>query len=283
MNTGYSINTLDYVNESIWFAKVHRVNLNLENPTTIQDKLFWLNLYEPDIRKTRCADKLYIRDYCKEKIGIDLCIPILKVYDSVDDINLDDLPEQFVIKCTHGSSMNIVVKNKSTFNFEEAKEKLKKWMSIDYAFNNHYEFHYHDIPHKIIVEEYKEDFTTHELRDYKFSCFNGVPKIMCVITNLFKPNETTNYYDMDFKPLGISLIYHPANYNLNIEKPAGFEKMIEYATKLSQDFKYVRVDFFSINGEVYLSELTFTPHAIVWLKFTDKKYDIELGNMLDIS
>lgn len=283
MENGYSINTLDYVNESIWFANVYGINLNLKNPTTIQDKLFWLNLYEPDIRKTRCADKLYIRNYCKEKIGIDLCIPILKVYDSVDDINLDDLPEQFVIKCTHGSSMNIVVENKSTFNFEEAKEKLKKWMSVDYAFNNHYEFHYHDIPHKIIVEEYKEDFVTHELRDYKFSCFNGVPKIMCVITNLFKPNETTNYYDMDFKPLGMSLRSHPANYDVVIEKPTGFEKMIEYATKLSQDFKFVRVDFFSINGQVYLSEMTFTPHAIVWLNFEDKNHNIELGNMLDIS
>lgn len=282
MENGYSINPLDYVNDVIHFAFFHGVKLNLKNPTTIQDKLFWLNLYEPDIKKTRCADKLQVRNYCKEKLGIDLCIPILKVYDNVDDINLDELPEQFVIKCTHGSSMNIIVKDKSTFDFEKAKEKLKKWMGIDYAFINHFEFHYHDIPHKIIIEEYKEDYATNELRDYKFSCFNGVPKMVCAITNLFKPNETTNYYDMNFKPLDISLVYHPANHNVIIEKPAGFEKMIEYATKLSQDFKYVRVDFFSINGKVYLSELTFTPHAIAWLRFTDDKYDIELGNILNI-
>jgi len=280
---GYSINPLDYLNQALNYAHRWKLDVNLENPTTIQDKLFWLNFYDQDIRKSRCADKLLVREYAKEKLGFDINIPILKVYDSVDDINLDELPDKFVIKCNHGSSMNIVVKDKSSFDFEKAKDKLRKWMSIDYALYNHYEFHYHDIQHKILIEEYKEDLKTNELRDYKFSCFNGVPKVMCAITNLFKHNETTNYYDMDFNPLtDMSLIYHPANYNVQIDKPKGFEKMIEYATKLSQDFKYVRVDFFSINGDVYLSEMTFTPHAIIWLRFNNPKYDLELGNMLNI-
>lgn len=105
---------------------------------------------------------------------------------------------------------------------------------------------------------------------------------MCVISNLFTPEEVTNYYDMKFNPLNISLVHHPANYDIHFDKPKNFDKMIEYATKLSQPFKFVRVDFFSINDEVYLSELTFVPYAGVYLKFKNPEDNIKLGKLLKI-
>lgn len=279
---GYSINPEDYLEEIEAINWYCHFGINLKNPVTLRDKLFWLNIYEPDILKSRCADKVLLRDYCKEKLGFDLCIPIIKVYTKPEEINFDELPNRFIIKCNHGSSMNIKVTDKSIINKEEIINQLREWQKIDYAFNKVcFEFHYHDIEKKIIIEEYRED-SSGELKDYKFSCFNGVPKMVCAICNLFTKDETTNYYDMDFNLLDYSLVYHPANKNVHFEKPKNFDKMIEYATKLSQDFKYVRVDFFNVDGTIYLSELTFTPHALFYLRFKNPEDEIKLGNMLKI-
>ena len=110
----YSIDTEKYIDKMISFVKrVSGLDINLKNPVTIQDKLCWLNIYEPMKLKTKCADKLLLHEYCKEKLGVDLCVPVIKVYNNTSEINWDELPDKFVIKCNHGSGMNIIVKDKS--------------------------------------------------------------------------------------------------------------------------------------------------------------------------
>ena len=104
-----------------------------------------------------------------------------KIYNNVDDITFDDLPEQFVIKCNHGSGMNIIVKNKSLLDIKSTKKKLSTWMNTDFAFQNGFEMHYHNIERKIFIEEYKSDEAQKEsLYDYKFWCFNGEPKLYTI-------------------------------------------------------------------------------------------------------
>ena len=110
----YSIDTEKYIDKMISFVKrVSGLDINLKNPVTIQDKLCWLNIYEPMKLKTKCADKLLLHEYCKEMLGVDLCVPVIKVYNNTSEINWDELPDKFVIKCNHGSGMNIIVKDKS--------------------------------------------------------------------------------------------------------------------------------------------------------------------------
>ena len=46
---------------------------------------------------------------------------------------------------------------------------------------------------------------------------------------------------------------------LRYKKPVNFDKMVELSKKLSEDFKFVRVDFYEVGGQLYLGELTFTP------------------------
>lgn len=171
MNTGYTINTLDYIDLLEREERKACVYLDLKNPKTLQEKICWLNIYEPNILKSRCTDKILLRDYCKEKLGIDLCIPIIAIYDKPEDIEWTKLPKQFVIKCNHGSSMNIIVKDFNKLDINATILKLKQWLDTDYAFAHGFEANYHDICRKIFIEEYKEDAATHELRDYKFSCF----------------------------------------------------------------------------------------------------------------
>jgi hypothetical protein len=91
------------------------------------------------------ADKYLVREWVKERIGEEYLIPLLGVYDKFDDIDFDKLPNQFVIKCNHGSGMNIIVKNKAELNLAEAKAKVDKWMSTNFAFCVGYELHYRDI------------------------------------------------------------------------------------------------------------------------------------------
>lgn len=269
----------EYKQKLIAIGKRVGLNLDLDNPKTIQDKINWMKLYDSTPLKTKCADKILVHDYCKEKIGEDLCIPILFTYNKIEDIEWDKLPNQFVMKCNHGSGMNIIVKDKKTMNKVDIKNKLARFMKDDFAFHVGYEMHYHDIPHRILVEKYMEDKGQKgTLVDYKFWCFNGEPKFMTVSDGY--GHGTMNFYDMNFLQLDMKRTDFK-NMPVEPKKPATFDKMIEYSKKLSEDFNFVRVDFYEINGKLYLGELTFTPGA-GFFKYTNKKYDRILGDMLTI-
>lgn len=251
---------------------------NILNPQTIQEKIQWLKIFDSSLLKTKCADKIRVHEYCREKLGTDICIPILKTYSKASDIKWDELPQKFVLKCNHGSGMNIVVKDKNGLNKADAINRLNKWMATDFAFQNGYEFHYHDIPRKIFVEEYKEDSTQKSsLFDYKFWCFNGTPKFMTI--NDGQGHGKMAFFNAKFEKMDVERVgFAPLP---NPVKPLNFGKMIEYAGKLSEDFKFVRVDFYEINGEVFLGEMTFTPGS-GFFNYTDKKYDKIFGDMLDL-
>lgn len=267
----------EYKNNLIAIGKRRGLELNLDNPVTIQDKVNWLKLYDSTPLKTRCADKIQLHEYCKEKIGKDLCIPILMVYDKVDDVNWEELPNQFVIKCNHGSGMNIIVKDKTKLDIADAKSKLTGFMKDDFAFHVGYEMHYHDIPHKIFVEEYKEDENQKEsLFDYKFWCFNGEPRFYTI--NDGHGHGDIVYYSMNDEVLDPYNLYNP---KLAYRKPENFDKMVEYAKRLSEDFKLVRVDFYEVDGMLYLGELTFTPGAGLF-KYKKPEYNKIFGDMLKL-
>ena len=264
-----------YKQPLINLAKRVGIGYNIDNPVTIQDKLNWLKIYDSTPLKTKCADKIQLHDYCKEKLGVDLCIPIIKVYDKVDDINWDELPNQFVIKCNHGSGMNIIVKDKNKLNIPETKIKLDGFMADDFAFHVGYEMHYHDIPHKVFVEEYMTDEKQQaSLFDYKFWCFNGEPKFFTINSGI--GHGDILYYWMNgelFNPYCVSV-------EKNVfEKPKTFDIMSICAKVLSEDFKFVRVDFYEINEKLYLGELTFTPGA-GFFYYRDGKYSKIIGDML---
>ena len=270
----------EYKDRLIAIGKRVGINLDLDNPKTIQDKINWMKLYDSTPLKTKCADKILVHDYCKEKLGVDLCIPILKIYDKVEDIRWDELPGQFVIKCNHGSGMNIIVKDKSKLNIPEAEAKLKRFMKDDFAFHVGYEMHYHDIPHKIFVEEYKEDENQkNSLYDYKFWCFNGEPKFMTVSDGFGHGNMT--FYNMDFTKSNLSRNdFTPIKKEM--EKPKNFDLMVEYSKKLSEDFKFVRVDFYEVSGVLYLGELTFTPGA-GFFKYRNQEDNKRLGDWISLN
>lgn len=238
-----------------WYFNKTGKTLNLDNPQTFNEKIQWLKLYDSTPLKTRLADKYLVRDWVKEKIGEQYLIPLLGVYDSFDEIDFDKLPDRFVMKCNHGSGWNIIVKDKTKLDKNEAKEKLNRWLKTNFAYVAGFELHYRDIKPKIIIEEYMDDGTG-DLRDYKYTCFNGKPEFIWIDSDRHSEHKR-NLYDLDWKQL---------NYKVNSkyltfpspQKPKCLKEMTKLAEILSAGFPYVRVDFYIINNKIYFGEMTFT-------------------------
>ena len=267
-----------YLKGREYVMKQRHKKYNESNIVTIQDKLNYLLIHESPENKTRLVDKILLRNYSQKILGKDICVPIIKIYKDVDEINLDDLPEKFVLKCNHGSGMNIVCKNKKIFNLTKAKQKLKKWLKINYGLNN-FEYQYINVERKIFAEKYLDD----NVIDYKFNCYNGEPKFIRTKVNINGKN-LNNHYSLNWTLTNIK--FNWGNYIrdplIDIKKPFNLDKMIYYARLLSKDFCFCRVDFYEINNIVYLGELTFAP-ANIDMNYNDENMRIYLGNLLDIS
>ena len=238
-----------------WWRRVKKQELDLDNPKTFNEKIQWSKLYDSTPIKTRLADKFLVRDWVAEKIGEEYLIPLLGVYDYFEEIDFDKLPNQFVIKCNHGCGYNIIVKDKSKLDLNEVKAKLDKWMTENFAFKWGVELHYRDIPPKIIIEKFMDDGTG-DLRDYKFTCFNGEPEFIWMDSDRHSEHKR-NLYDLQWNQLDYKVNSKYSTFP-SPEKPECLEEMVELARKLSADFNYVRVDFYIINNRVYFGEMTFT-------------------------
>ena len=252
-------------------------NKNIKNPKKLSEKIQWLKIHDVSLLTSYCADKIKLRDYCKEKLGIDICIPILAIYDKPEQIEWDKLPNKFVIKCNHGSGYNIVVNNKDKLNKNDVNKTLNKWINEKYGLLT-FELHYNLIKPKIFIEEFK-DFNGKTLADYKIWCFNGEPKFFTI--NYDFGHGNINFYNMNGEFLDISRTDFPSNKNRKDDMPKSLNKMIEYAKILSKDFKLVRVDFYEIDNQPILGELTFTPSSGN-LSFKNINTDKELGKLLEL-
>ena len=254
--------------------------LNLKDPKDINEKIqdIKLNDYRNNPVIGNCSDKYEARRYLTEK-GYESLLPKLYgVYFKPSDIKWSELPDEFVVKCTHGSGYNIICPDKSTFNTENAERDLRKWLK-EYYGKRLAEVQYKSIKRRIIVEEYLGS----DIEVYKFFCFNGEPRTMYVSVRGENGENAKylNYYNMDWELLDIRLEGHE-NSPYEIEKPADFEEMKNIAKSLSRDFKFVRVDLYNAKGKVYFSELTFTPTGGL-MKLKPEEILAEWGRWLRIN
>ena len=249
---------------------------NETNVKTFQDKLNYLLIYESPEEKTKIVDKILLRNYSKKIIGKDLCAPILKIYNNIEEINLDELPEKFVLKCNHGSAMNIFCEDKSKFDLLKAKHTLKNWLNINYGLLR-FEYQYLNVKKKVFAESLLDN----QIINYKFSCFNGNPKMIRVKSKINRVHFYNIYY-INWTKTNIEIDSKKYVLTNRFKKPKNLEKMVEYAKLLSSGFCYCRVDFYEVNNKLYLSEITFTPFNS-YFKYKNKKTAIYLGNLINIS
>lgn len=267
----------------IMFYKTFGRHIDWENPKSFNEKLQWLKVNDKKSEYTNLVDKYAVRDYIKNIIGEEYLIPLIGVWDKVDDIDFDKLPDQFVLKCTHGSACNIVCSDKSKLDIKEAKKKLKKWMKINYYYLSR-EWPYKNVKPRIICEKFMIDDKTAELRDYKFFCFNGEVKCSFVASERQTEEVKFDFFDRDWNALPFEN-YHPKSEE-KIYKPANYEKMLNLAEylykKIPATADFLRVDFYEINDKVYFGELTFY-HGAGYLNFNPEEYDYILGDWLKLS
>lgn len=268
----------------IFYRVKFKKPLDLKDPKTFNEKLQWLKLYNRDDLKSICADKYEVTNYAKECSCPEIVNEVYNLYNSVDEIEWDRLPEKFALKCTHSCATNIICNDKSKLDIEDAKKKLKKWMKEDYSLD-FAEIHYKKIKPRIICEKYLETDAGLFPVDYKLFCFDGEPKVAMVCSN--RGSEKTKFYlydnDWNIKPYNKNGVEAIKN---NLEKdtsnrPKTFPQMLEYAKKLSSPFPFVRVDFYEVDGKVILGEMTFTPCACLDANLT-KEAEEEMGALIKL-
>lgn len=253
--------------------------LNLKNPTTYNEKLQWLKIYDHNPIYTTMVDKYAAKEYVANIIGDEYIIPTLGVWDNPEDIDFNALPDRFVLKTTHDSGGIQIVDKSKGIQREGVISFLRKRLE-EGTYEKQREWPYKDVKRRVIAEQYMEDERTHELRDYKFFCFDGEVKALFIATDRQSDKPTAfDFFDADFNWLDIRH-GHP-NAEIKPEKPDNFELMKELASKLSRGFKQIRVDLYEINGKVYFGELTLFHHGGI-TPFDPEKWDYIFGEWISL-
>jgi hypothetical protein len=234
--------------------------LNLRNPRTFNEKLQWLKLNARDPLYSTLVDKYAVKQWVAEKIGEQYVIPTLAVYDSVNQLDLDVLPDRFVLKCNHDCGSIVICKDKSSFDLDAGKKKLDAALKRNYYWVSR-EWPYKKVKPLIIAEPYLED-ESGELRDYKVYAFNGQCDFLMLCFDRIKGDTKFIYFDRnwviqkdfsnDGRKYGDTLV---------VEKPHNLDLFFEFAGKLSSGFPFVRVDFYEVNRQLFFGEMTFYPSA----------------------
>lgn len=260
-----------------YYSHCFKKKLDLKKPQTFNEKLQWLKLYDRKPIYTTMVDKYAVKKYVAARIGEEYIIPTLGVWDHFDDIDFDNLPNQFVLKCTHDSGGLVICKDKVSFDKKEAKRKIQNCLKRNYYLTGR-EWPYKNVPRKIIAEKYMED-ETGQLRDYKFYCFNGEPKIIMINSDREIGKTKADYFDMDFNWLDLKWGYEHAL--VKPLKPINFEKMKELAVVLSKNIPELRVDFYEVNNKIYFGELTFFDGS-GFDKIEPKEWDKKIGDWIKL-
>lgn len=251
---------------------------NLENPTTFSEKLQWLKLNYHNPLQTICADKYGVRNYVSQKGYPEILSKVLKICESVDVLNIRELPPKFVVKATHGSGWNLIVTDKKNVNWFWWKKIMDVWLHNNIFWPGR-EWPYKNMKPRLLVEEFMTDISG-SLMDFKFFCFNGKAKFVQANKGRDTPNHAQNFYDLDWKmlPFGKDLKPRP---DIAIDAPSRLKKMIEIAEDLSSEFPFVRVDLYEVNEKIIFGEMTFYPKSGL-PDFTPPEYDRILGSYFQL-
>ena len=256
--------------------------LNLKNPVGFNEKLQWLKLYDRHPEYSLLADKLAVKEHINKLLGEGHVFPLLGKWDKFDDIDFSTLPKQFVLKCNHDSGSTKVIQDKSQLTPQKISElrAFYNWRAGRDYFPAGREYQYKGIRPCILAEQLMMDPAnpTKSIEDYKFFCFNGVPKIMFVATDR-STDCKFDFFDMDFNHLDIINIHPQAGHP--IPKPEKFEEMKRIAAKLSAGIKFVRIDLYELSGKIYFGEYTFF-HGGGFRLFEPPEWERKLGDWIDL-
>ena len=254
------ISKLQFIPTRLYLRIVYRIKtgkrLHLKNPILFAEKLNWLKVNNIHPEYTRFADKAFMKQYIAESFGSRFVIPSYGVWNSFDEIPFDDLPNQFVLKCTHDSGSAQVVKNKNEMDKAALRKFFKRRLkNSSYSLGREYPYRY--VPRRIIAEEYHECENGTYITDLKIMCFNGRVKAFYFISGKgVNGDELITWFDENCNKLDI-VDRTGEGEDPHCVIPPTIKDMFHIAECLSRGIPFVRVDFFVDNDRFYFAEMTF--------------------------
>ena len=256
-------------------------DINLDNPQTLCEKLQWLKLYYRKPEFTSMVDKYEAKQIVSKQLGVEHVIPTLGVWDSVDDIDFDSLPDKFVLKPTHDSGGLIICRDKSKLDIPKAKQKLEKSLARDYYLNLR-EWPYKRVKRRIMAEPLIEELGKPESIEYKTTCFNGKIGFVTICSGIAHAEyeqRQNDHFDKDFNKMDWYVNYRPAK--VTPKKPEQWDEIIRFSEALAKDIPYLRVDTYIVDGKILFGEMTFYTWG-GFMHFEPEEWDLKLGAMLDL-
>ncbi len=255
--------------------------LHLDNPKTLCEKLQWLKLYYRKPEFSTMVDKYEAKKYVAERVGEEHVIPTLGVWERVEDIDFNSLPDKFVLKPTHDSGGLIVCRDKSKLDIENAKAKLAGSLARNY-YSGSREWPYKHVKPRIIAEPLVEELGLPDSIEYKTTCFNGKVAFVTICSGIAHAAyelRKNDHFDRNRNKLEWYVNYKPADVTPPI--PEQWDELIEFCEALSADVPYLRVDTYIINGRILFGEMTFYTWG-GFMHFEPKEWDLKLGEMLQL-
>ena len=254
--------------------------VNLNNPITYNEKLQWLKLFYHNPEYTNLVDKHTVKEFVAKKIGEKYIIPTIEVYNTPEEIDFEKLPNQFVLKCNHDSGSIVICKDKNTFDEKRALEILRKGMKRNgYWYGR--EWPYKNVKPVIIAEEYIEDSETHDLKDFKFFCFDGHVDNVMMVVDRYSEHPKFYHFDRRWRICHYNRLGRTLPDDFTLPKPNNIEQMFEIAEILSKGFPEVRIDLYDVNGHIYFGEYTFFNESGFETGF-DYQTDKHLGDLIEL-
>ena len=250
--------------------------LELDPPRTFNEKLQWLKLHDRRPEQTRWVDKYEVRKLIAETAGEDHLFSLLGVWDRVEDVEWDRLPDRFVLKCTHDSGGTVICRDKSRFDVRAARRKLAAGLKRNYYWAGR-EWAYKDVRPRIIAEPLMVDESGTELKDYKFFCFDGEPRLIQVDFDRFVKHKR-NLYDLEWRYQPFQLMY-PTDPGRIIPKPANLHDVLAFVRRITPKVPFMRTDLYLIGERIYFGEFTLH-HGGGAEPFIPDSYDEWLGTWI---
>lgn len=252
-----------------------RRKLNLKNPTRFTEKIQLYKLKYRTEAMVRCSDKHLVREYIKEKGLEDILNTQYCVFETPEQIDLDVLPDKFVLKLSNGSGTNFICRDKSKVDVEVLKKKFKQYV-MQVKSNPGREWPYTQARPVIVAEQFLEDSTRENgsINDYKIFCYDGKPTYIICISDRYTDQVNHLVYDTNWVKQNVAS--EGARIEEDEPRPDNLDEMLKVAETLSEEFPYARIDLYSIQGKIYFGEVTFFPWS-GFMEFEPDEFDFVLG------
>lgn len=276
-----------YLLPDIWYYRIVYKNitgrrLNIRNPKTLMEKMHWIKLYYRTEEMTILADKYKMKEYVKQKYGEKYIVPTIAVYNSVNEIDWEVLPDKFVIKCNHDAASSFFCRDKSTFDKDKVVRMLDDFMHRNYYHYENKQWAYKNIPPLIVIEPYLQNDDGSDIIDYKFYSYGG--DLMYFMYSVGEAKHQVKNVKLDVnKKLIDGYFKKECQLSQNdIVLPDNIDEMIEIARQEGKRFPHLRLDMYSVNGNIYIGEFTFYSNG-GFINICSEDYSQLLADKIDIN